>query len=42
MYSTIEGFDAQSAKNAVDGATTYYDATLEYFNAIEGYTPVNY
>lgn len=42
MYSTIEGFDAQSAKNAVNGATTYYDATLEYFNAIEGYTPVNY
>lgn len=42
MYSTIEGFDAQSAKNAVNGATTYYDTTLEYFNAIEGYTPVNY
>lgn len=42
MYSTIEGFDAQSAKNAVNGATTYYDSTLEYFNAIEGYTPVNY
>lgn len=42
MYSTIEGFDAQSAKNAVNGATTYYDVTLEYFNAIEGYTPVNY
>lgn len=42
MYSTIEGFDAQSAKNAVNGATTYYDATLEYFNAIEDYTPVNY
>lgn len=42
MYSTIEGFDARSAKNAVNGAPTYYDVTLEYFNAIEGYTPVNY
>lgn len=42
MFSSIEGFDAQSAKDKINNAATFFDVTKAYFTAISGYTPVNY
>ncbi len=42
MFSGIQGFDAQSAKSAINGATSFDDVTMAYFDAIRGYTPINY
>jgi len=42
MFASIEGFDAQSAYNAINGANDFDSVTLAYFNAIKGYTPINY
>lgn len=42
IYSGVEGFDTQAAKDAVRGADTYYAATREYFDKTDGYVPVNY
>lgn len=42
MYASIDGFDAQSAYDAINGATDFDAVTIEYFDAIKGYTPINY
>ncbi len=42
MYAPISGFDAEKAKQSVNDAKTYFDVTMAYFTAIEGFTPVNY
>lgn len=42
MFAPIEGFDVQDAKDAVNGADDIYGVTRAYFDAIDGYTPVNY
>lgn len=42
MFSGIQGFDTQSAKSAINSATSYDDVTMAYFDAIRGYTPINY
>ena len=40
LFKSINGFDATAAINAINGADTYLDVTLAYFEAIEGHTPV--
>lgn len=40
LFKSISGFNADAAINAINGAETYLDVTLAYFEAIEGYTPV--
>lgn len=40
LFKSINGFDATAAINAINGADTYLDVTLAYFEAIDGYTPV--
>lgn len=42
MFSGIQGFDTQRAKNAINLATSYASVTFAYFDAIRGYTPINY
>lgn len=42
MFSGIQGFDTQRAKDAINSATSYDDVTFAYFDAIRGYTPINY
>lgn len=42
IYSGVQGFDLQAAKDAVNGAKTYYETTRAYFDKTDGYTPVNY
>ena len=42
MFEPIQGFDAQGAYNAINGANTFDDVTVAYFAAINGYTPINY
>lgn len=42
MFSSIEGFDAEAAKNAINAATTFDETTYAYFEAIDGFMPVNY
>lgn len=42
MYASVNGFDAQGAYNALDGASTFDEVTAAYFAAIDGYTPINY
>lgn len=42
MFAPIEGFDVQGAKDAVNGADDIYGVSRAYFDAIDGYTPVNY
>lgn len=42
IYSGIEGFDLQAAKDAVNNAETYYATTRAYFDKTDGYVPVNY
>lgn len=42
MFSGIQGFDTQRAKNAINSATSYAGVTFAYFDAIRGYTPINY
>lgn len=42
IYSGVQGFDLQSAKDAVNGADTYYATTRAYFDKTDGYVPVNY
>ncbi len=42
MYKDVKGFDFKAAKSAVEGAKTMHEATLAYFAAIKGYTPINY
>lgn len=42
IYSGVQGFDLQAAKDAVNGADTYYATTRAYFNKTDGYVPVNY
>ncbi|MDE6302354.1 MAG: hypothetical protein K2M36_02040, partial [Clostridia bacterium] len=40
LYASVEGFDVQAAKNAINEAESFLDVTLAYFAAIEGYTPI--
>lgn len=42
IYSGVQGFDLQAAKDAVNGADTYYATTRAYFDKTDGYVPVNY
>lgn len=42
IYSGVEGFDLQAAKDAVNNADTYYATTRAYFDKTDGYVPVNY
>lgn len=42
IYSGVEGFDLQAAKDAVNNAETYYATTRAYFDKTDGYVPVNY
>lgn len=42
MFSGIQGFDTQRAKDAINSATSYDGVTFAYFDAIRGYTPINY
>lgn len=42
IYSGIEEFDLQAAKDAVNNAETYYATTRAYFDKTDGYVPVNY
>ncbi len=42
IYSGVQGFDLQAAKDAVNAADTYYATTRAYFDKTDGYVPVNY
>lgn len=42
IYSGVQDFDLQAAKDAVNGADTYYATTRAYFDKTDGYVPVNY
>jgi len=42
MYSEVSGFDAAKAKQNINNAKTYFDVTMAYFTAVEGFTPINY
>ncbi len=42
IYSGVQGFDLQAAKDAVNGANTYYAITRAYLDKTDGYVPVNY
>lgn len=42
IYSGVQGFDLQAAKDAVNGADSYYATTRAYFDKTDGYVPVNY
>ncbi len=42
IYSGVQGFDLQAAKDAVNGADTYYAITRAYLDKTDGYVPVNY
>lgn len=40
MYSKVTGFDTAAALNAIDSATTFFDVTMAYFDAIKDKTPL--
>ncbi len=42
IYSGVQGFDLQAAKDAVNGADSYYATTRAYLDKTDGYVPVNY
>ncbi len=42
IYSGVDGFDLQAAKDAVNSADTYYATTRAYFDKTDGFVPVNY
>lgn len=40
LYSPIKGFDKNAAVSSINSATTFFDVTMAYFTAIDGYTPI--
>lgn len=40
LYSKIDGFDAQKVIGEINGAQTFFDVTMAYFSATDGYTPI--
>lgn len=42
MFAEIENFDSDAAIASISGAETFDAVTYAYFNAIKGYTPINY
>ncbi len=40
MYTGINGFDAKGAIDGINSAKTFFDVSIAYFSAIDGYTPI--